>query len=154
MAEHYFYDPENILAKIIRGELPSKCVLDGDFTLAIEDIRPQAPHHVLVMPKGPYVSYDHFLAAADTAEILDFFRTANVVTEKLNLCPDSGGGGYRLIANTGADGFQEIGHFHMHILGGRWLGPLLPSEADIEEAERVFGQKLTNEQLVNGPGHK
>ncbi len=145
----YAYDQENILARIIRGDLPSTRIAEGPHSLAIRDIRPQAPDHILILPKGPYVCFDHFMANADPAEIADFFALTAQVTRDLNLTPELGGGGYRLIANTGADGFQEIAHFHMHVLGGRWLGPLLPGATDVETAEQEFGPKLSNDILLN-----
>lgn len=147
MTRVYVYDPDNILAKILHGELPSMVVEDALHTLAIRDIRPQAPDHILVLPKGPYVCFDHFMTQASSEEKLDFFATANRVLERLNISPSRGGHGYRLIANTGADGFQEIAHFHMHILSGRWLGPLLPGATDVAAAEAEFGPKLSNETL-------
>ncbi len=147
MMRAYVYDSENILAKVLRGDLPSEVVEDALYTLAIRDIRPQAPDHILVLPKGPYICFDHFMTHASAEETADFFATVNRILERLNISPDRGGQGYRLIANTGADGFQEIAHFHMHILSGRWLGPLLPGATDVAAAEAEFGPKLSNEAL-------
>lgn len=151
MTKSYVYDTDNVLARVLRGELPSTRILDSAHTLIIRDIRPQAPDHLLALPKGPYVCFDHFMGLASADEKSDFFGTVQKVIADLDLSPDRGGGGYRLITNTGADGFQEIAHFHMHILGGRWLGPLLPGEADLATAEDVFGPKLTNADLVGKP---
>lgn len=121
----YAYDDQNIFAKILRGEIPCKKVLETDHALAFEDIQPQAPIHVLVIPKGPYVNFDHFIAEADDAEIAGFYRAVAETCEKLGVCPGEGGGGYRLIANAGEAGVQEVPHMHLHILGGRVLGRML-----------------------------
>ncbi|ABV92425.1 histidine triad (HIT) protein [Dinoroseobacter shibae DFL 12 = DSM 16493] len=115
------YDPENIFAKILRGELPNKTVLETAHTLAFHDIYPQAPVHVLVIPKGPYVSYDHFAAEASDAEVLDYTRTISKVCEMLEV----GEKGFRLISNAGELGVQEVPHLHVHILSGRPLGRML-----------------------------
>ncbi len=121
----YDYDDQNIFAKILRGEIPSKTVLESEHTFAFEDIQAQAPVHVLVIPKGPYVNYDHFAHAASDDEIVDFTRTLRAVCLQTGLVPDEGGDGYRLIANTGEAGVQEVPHMHVHVLGGRVLGPML-----------------------------
>jgi histidine triad (HIT) family protein len=121
----YDYDDQNIFAKILRGEIPNKTVLETEYTLAFEDIQPQAPVHVLVIPKGPYVTYDHFAEAASDAEIVDFTRAVAKVCQMTGVEPGSGGDGYRAIANSGADGVQEVMHLHVHILGGRMLGRML-----------------------------
>ncbi len=119
------YDDQNIFAKILRGEIPNDTVAETEHSLAFNDIGPQAPVHVLVVPKGPYVSHDHFCAEASEAEMADFYRlTARVVKEK-GLSPGEDGEGYRIITNAGAHGLQEVPHFHVHILGGRPLGRLL-----------------------------
>lgn len=120
----YTYDDTNIFAKILRGEIPNKTVLETEHSLAFEDIAPQAPIHVLVIPRGPYVSYDHFAQAASDAEIVDFTRAIGQVCEKLGVQPPSGQG-FRAIANTGVHGVQEVPHLHVHILGGRMLGRML-----------------------------
>ena len=119
------YDDQNIFAKILRGEIPNNTVLETDHTLAFRDIAPQAPVHVLVIPKGPYVSYDHFAAAASDAEIVDFNRTVAKVCAMLNIALDSGGAGFRAISNTGAHGVQEVPHYHLHILGGTPMGRMV-----------------------------
>ncbi len=120
----YDYDDQNIFAKILRGEIPNRTVLETEHCLAFHDIRPQAPVHVLVIPKGAYVNFDHFGAAASDAEIADFTRTLARLCADLGVAPD-GGDGYRLIANSGGHGAQEVPHMHVHILGGRPLGLML-----------------------------
>ncbi|RMD47658.1 MAG: HIT domain-containing protein, partial [Alphaproteobacteria bacterium] len=97
-----------------------------EHTLAFHDINPQAPVHVLVIPKGRYVNFDHFCAEASEAEIVDFHRAVAEVVRQLNLAPGQGGGGYRVISNAGVNGVQEVPHYHLHILGGRRLGRMLP----------------------------
>ncbi|MCA8868588.1 MAG: HIT domain-containing protein [Rhodobacteraceae bacterium] len=121
----YEYDNDNIFAKILRGEIPNDTVLETEHTLAFRDIRPQAPDHVLVIPKGAYVCYDHFADAASDAEIVDFTRTVGEICRMLDIKPGEGGDGYRLIANSGDNGVQEVQHLHLHILAGRWLGRML-----------------------------
>lgn len=118
----YSYDPTNIFARILRGEIPNKTVLETDHTLAFHDISPQAPVHVLVLPKGPYVTLDHFAAEASAAEIVDFHRAVARICADLGLVQ---AGGFRAIANSGANAHQEVPHYHLHLLGGRALGPLL-----------------------------
>jgi len=122
----YNYDDENIFAKILRGEIPNKTVVETEHTLAFEDIQPQAPTHVLVIPKGPYVCFDHFYGEASDAEILDFHRVAAQICADLGVAPGGGGAGYRTITNAGQDGVQEVPHYHLHILAGRPLGRMLP----------------------------
>ncbi|QHQ36952.1 HIT domain-containing protein [Algicella marina] len=116
------YDDQNIFAKILRGEIPNKTVTETEHTLAFEDIAPQAPTHVLVIPKGAYVTYDHFAAEASDAEIADFTRTVGRICNEAGL---AAGNGYRLISNAGEDAVQEVPHFHVHIVGGRPLGRIL-----------------------------
>ena len=117
----FTYDDQNIFAKILRGEIPNKTVFENDHALAFEDIQPQAPVHVLIIPKGPYVSLDHFAGAASTEEQAGFWAAVAEV------CRTSGvENGFRAIANTREDGVQEVPHFHLHILGGRRLGRMLP----------------------------
>ncbi|MCL4186056.1 MAG: HIT domain-containing protein [Rhodobacteraceae bacterium] len=122
----YAYDPANIFARILRGEIPCAKILETEHSLAFRDIRPQAPEHVLVIPKGPYVTFDHFTAAASDAEIADFARAIGRVCAMQQLAPGDSGGGYRLIANAGEAGIQEVPHLHVHVLGGRVLGRMLP----------------------------
>ena len=109
------YDDSNIFAQILRGELPCKQVYADEFALAFEDIRPQAPVHVLVIPKGAYVSWDDFTAKASDAEIAGFMRAVGEVTRTLGLDKP----GYRLMVNMGGHGHQEVAHLHVHIFGGR-----------------------------------
>lgn len=123
----YSYDDQNIFAKIIRGEIPNNTVMETDHTLAFSDIAPQTPHHVLVIPKGAYVTADDFARNASDAEILDFWRVFGQIASDLGVSPD-GGAGYRIISNAGMDGVQEVPHFHMHLLAGRPLGRMLARE--------------------------
>ena len=116
------YDKENIFAKILRKEIPNDTVIETDLSLAFKDINPVAPVHVLVIPKGPYVNYDHFVSNASNEEILDFNNTVKEVIKKFDLDPERNGNGYRLIANSGLNGVQEVPHLHFHILGGRNMG--------------------------------
>lgn len=122
----YSYDDTNVFARILRGEIPNKTVKETEHTLAFHDIGPQAPVHVLVIPKGKYVNFDHFAAEAPDAEILDFMRTAAEVCRTQGVAPGQEGEGYRAIANSGTHGVQEVPHYHLHILGGRVLGRMLP----------------------------
>ncbi len=121
----YKYDPENIFAKILRKEIPNKTVLETEHSLAFEDINPQAPVHVLVIPKGPYVSLDHFVQEASDQEIVDFNRTLGKVCKLTGVAIDGNGAGFRAIANAGVNGVQEVPHLHVHIMGGRVLGRML-----------------------------
>ena len=121
----YVYDDQNIFARILRGEIPCKKVMETEHSFAFEDIAPKTPHHVLVIPKGPYITYDHFAEAASDAEIADFTRTIGAVCRALGLPPGAGGNGYRLISNAGRDGVQEVPHLHVHILAGRIVGPMV-----------------------------
>ncbi|MCA1654104.1 MAG: HIT domain-containing protein [Sphingomicrobium sp.] len=115
------YDEGNILARVLRGELPSKTVLETEHSLAIHDINPLAPIHVLVIPKGAYVSWDDFSARASEAEIVDFVRAVGEVGRRTGASAQ----GYRLLANIGKRGRQEIAHLHVHLFGGAPLGPML-----------------------------
>lgn len=124
----YEYEEENIFAKILRGEIPNDTVMETDYTLAFRDTMPQAPEHILVIPKGHYVNYDHFAQEATDAEILDFTRVVGAITHAIGATPGSGGDGYRLISNAGKNGLQDVPHLHLHILGGRPLGRMLQRE--------------------------
>jgi histidine triad (HIT) family protein len=115
------YDHQNIFAKIMRGEIPAQTVFEDEFALAFNDITPQAPTHVLVIPKGAYVSWDDFSARASDAEIAGFVRAVGEVARAAGLVVP----GYRLLANTGLNSHQEVPHLHVHILAGKPLGPLL-----------------------------
>lgn len=121
----YAYDDTNIFARILRGEIPNKTVLETEHALAFHDIGPQAPVHVLVIPKGRYVNFDHFAAEASAEEIADFTRAAGEVCRMMKVAPGEGGQGYRTITNAGAHGVQEVPHYHLHVLGGRVLGSML-----------------------------
>ena len=115
------YDDQNIFAKILRGEIPCRKVFEDEWALAFDDINPQAPLHVLVIPKGRYVSWDDFSAKASDAEIAGFVRAVGHVARELGLLEP----GYRLLANIGIDAHQEVPHLHVHIFGGKPLGPML-----------------------------
>ena len=115
------YDESNTFARILRGELPSETVYEDDYALAFNDIRPAAPTHVLVIPRGPYVSWDDFSERASDAEIAGFVRAVGKVARDRGLVAP----GYRLLANVGVASGQEVPHLHVHIFGGRPLGPML-----------------------------
>ena len=119
------YDSSNIFARILRGEIPSQPLHDDAYAYAFRDINPQAPTHVLVIPKGPYVSQADFSANASDAEIAGFWRAVGKVARELGL----EGTGYRILSNMGKDGGQEVPHFHVHIFGGRRLGRMVPPAA-------------------------
>lgn len=121
----YTYDDQNVFAKILRGEIPNDTVLETEHCLAFNDIQPQTPVHVLVIPKGPYVCYDHFAQAASDVEIVDFTRAVGEICRLTGMAQSADGNGYRTITNTGQDGLQDVPHFHMHILGGKPLGRML-----------------------------
>ena len=115
------YDPDNIFAKILRGEIPCQKVYEDDWALAFHDIAPQARVHILVIPKGAYVSWDDFSAKASAEEITGFVRAVGHVAREQGLVEP----GYRLLANLGAHGGQEVPHLHVHLFGGEPLGPML-----------------------------
>jgi histidine triad (HIT) family protein len=115
------YDDQNIFAKILRGEIPCRKVFEDEWALAFDDINPQAPLHVLVIPKGAYVSWDDFSAKASDAEIGGFIRAIGHVARELGLVEP----GYRLLANIGMNAHQEVPHLHVHIFGGKPLGAML-----------------------------
>jgi histidine triad (HIT) family protein len=115
------YDDQNVFAKILRGEIPNKTVYEDDWALAFHDINPQAPLHVLVIPKGAYVSWDDFSAKASAEEIAGFVRAVAQVARDAGLVAP----GYRLLANIGRHGHQEVPHLHVHLFGGCPLGPML-----------------------------
>lgn len=115
------YDDDNIFARILRGEIPCKKVYEDDSALAFHDINPQAPTHILVIPKGRYVSWDDFSTKASDTEIGAFVRAVGHVAREAGMVEK----GYRLLANIGQDGHQEVPHLHVHIFAGRPLGPML-----------------------------
>jgi diadenosine tetraphosphate (Ap4A) HIT family hydrolase len=119
------YDESNIFARILRGEIPCNKVYEDEFALAFHDIAPQAPVHILVIPKGAYVSWDDFSARASDAEIAGFVRALGKVARDAGLVAP----GYRLLANVGAHGGQEVPHLHVHLFGGAPLGPMLARPA-------------------------
>jgi diadenosine tetraphosphate (Ap4A) HIT family hydrolase len=115
------YDPQNIFAKILRGEIPCKKIFEDQYALAFHDIHPQAPIHALVIPKGAFVDFADFAKNASEAESAGFTKAVGIVAEMLNAHEK----GYRLISNCGANAHQEVPHYHVHILAGRALGPML-----------------------------
>jgi histidine triad (HIT) family protein len=115
------YDHQNIFAKILRGEIPNSSVYEDDHVLAFKDINPQAPYHVLVIPKGAFVSWDDFSANASDVEIAAFVRAVGHISREAGLVEP----GYRLLANVGMDAHQEVPHLHVHIFAGKALGPML-----------------------------
>jgi diadenosine tetraphosphate (Ap4A) HIT family hydrolase len=115
------YDPQNIFAKILRGEIPCSKVYEDEHVLAFDDIAPQAPVHTLVIPKGPYASVSEMSAEASAEELAALMKALGTVAA-LKGVKDSG---YRVIANTGQDGAQDVPHLHFHILGGRPIGPMI-----------------------------
>jgi hypothetical protein len=116
------YDPNNIFARILRGELPCKKVYEDAFALAFHDINPQAPVHILVIPKGAWVSWDDFSSGASEAEIAGFVRAVGQVARENDLVDP----GYRLLANVGQNGHQEVPHLHVHLFGGRQFFAMIP----------------------------
>ena len=124
----YTYDDQNIFARILRGEIPNRTVLETDHSLAFHDIRPQAPHHVLVIPKGRYVTVDDFSLNASDAEIVDFTRAVGRVCAMLGVQPGEGGHGLRVVSNAGEHGVQEVPHYHLHVVAGRPLGRMLAQD--------------------------
>ena len=115
------YDNENIFAKILRGEIPCKKIYENEYALAFNDINPQAKLHILVIPKGKYISFADFSKNGSKDEIEGFFKAVGKVTEDQDLVND----GYRLLANHGANAGQEVPHFHIHIFGKQQLGPMI-----------------------------
>jgi diadenosine tetraphosphate (Ap4A) HIT family hydrolase len=115
------YDDNNIFAKILRKEIPSTTVYEDEYAFAFPDINPLAPTHILVIPKGRYVSWDDFSAKASDAEIVGFIRAVGKIARDAGLVES----GYRLLANTGLNSHQEVPHLHVHIFAGRPLGPML-----------------------------
>jgi histidine triad (HIT) family protein len=115
------YDPDNVFARILRGEIPCRKAFEDEHVLAFHDIEPQAPVHILVIPKGAYVSLDDFSARASAVEIAAFLRAAGAIAREQGVAES----GYRILANNGADAYQEVPHFHLHIFGGRPLGRMI-----------------------------
>ena len=115
------YDPNNIFAKILRGEIPCKKVFENDFALAFHDIQPKAPTHVLVIPKGSYENQSDFASRATETEIVGFMRALGAVAKEVGVAD----GGYRAISNCGVNGGQEVPHYHVHLLGGGLVGRMV-----------------------------
>lgn len=115
------YDPNNIFARILRGEIPCTKIYEDDYALAFPDISPKAPVHILVIPKGSYTDIADFGARGTSEEIAGFFRAVAKISAEKNLVS----GGFRSIANTGLNGGQEVPHFHLHLLGGKSIGPMV-----------------------------
>ena len=115
------YDPSNVFARIVRGELPCKKVFENEHALAFHDINPLAPVHVLIIPKDAYVSMDDFTSRASAEAIAGFFRAVGETARELGLAET----GYRVLSNHGAHANQEVPHFHVHLFGGAPLGPML-----------------------------
>ena len=118
------YDKNNIFAKIIRQEIPAKIVYNDDYVLAFHDISPAAPVHIIVIPKGKYISFDDFVRDAGVDEIASFFKKVQMIAQEQG----ADQGGYRIITNHGRHASQSVPHFHVHIIGGRALGALLPGD--------------------------
>ena len=119
------YDKNNIFAKILRGEIPCKAIDEDEYTFSFADINPQAPVHILVIPKGPYTDWSDFAVNASGGEISAFFRAISRVAESTGISET----GYRVISNIGPDSHQEVPHLHMHVLGGAPVGPLVAAKS-------------------------
>lgn len=115
------YDDQNVFARILRGEIPSNRVYEDEWAVAFHDIAPHAPTHILVIPRGRYVSWDDFAERGSAEEIAGFVRAVGHVARERGLV----GSGYRLLANIGRDAGQEVPHLHVHLFGGGPLGPML-----------------------------
>jgi len=124
----FSYDDSNIFARILRGEIPNDTVAENDHALAFRDIQPKAPHHVLVIPKGRYVSFDDFAMNAPEAEMAGFMRLCAQVCALEGIGLEQGEG-FRAITNAGPHGVQEVPHFHLHIMGGAVMGPMIGARA-------------------------
>lgn len=120
------YDDTNVFARLLRGEIPSKRVYEDEWAVAFHDIAPQAGVHVLVIPRGPYVALSDFVSRGSEREIAGFFRAVGAVARELELEDP----GFRVLANMGRDGGQEVPHFHVHLFGGGPLGPMLVQRVD------------------------
>ena len=122
------YDPDNVFAKILRGEIPNRTVYEDEWALAFHDINPAAPTHILIIPKGAYVSFDDFSQKATPDEITAFTRAVGAIARQNGLSPTGDAGGYRILANIGNNGGQEVPHFHVHLFGGRKLGRMIAKD--------------------------
>lgn len=115
------YDKENVFARILRKEIPARVVYEDDYVLAFHDVNPKAPVHVLVIPKGEYTSFMDFSENATSEAVLGFTKAIQHIVQLLKLEKE----GFRLLTNQGANAGQEVPHFHVHIFGGRYLGPMI-----------------------------
>ena len=121
------YDNQNIFAKILRGDIPCEKIYEDEYVLSFKDVNPQAPSHILIIPKGAYTDINDFIENASNEEIIGFNKAIPVVAHQLGISETSGGKGYRLISNAGSEAHQTVAHFHIHLLAGRNLGPMLVS---------------------------
>ncbi len=121
------YDKNNLFAKIIRGEIKSNKVYEDEQVLAFDDISKAAPTHILIVPKGEYINFNDFVTKAKPSEITNFWQQISEIAAKLGLDKQ----GFRLITNNGTDAHQTIEHFHVHLLGGKKLGPLLTGDKNL-----------------------
>jgi len=121
------YDDQNIFAKILRSEIPCEKIYEDEHVLSFKDVNPQAPTHILIIPKGAYKDINDFSENASNEEIIGFNKAIPIVANQLGISEASGGKGYRLISNAGSDAHQTVDHFHVHLLAGRNLGPMLVS---------------------------
>jgi histidine triad (HIT) family protein len=120
------YDTNNVFARILRGEIPCKKLLETEHSLAFPDINPQAPTHVLVIPKGAYIDFEDFASRASAEEIADLVRAAAEIARQVGAVES----GYRLLSNCGVNAHQEVPHLHIHVFAGRPLGPMLVKSTD------------------------
>jgi histidine triad (HIT) family protein len=121
------YDNQNIFAKILRGDIPCEKIYEDEYVLSFKDVNPQAPSHILIIPKGAYTDINDFIENASNDEIIGFNKAIPAVAHQLGISETSGGKGYRLISNAGSEAHQTVAHFHIHLLAGRNLGPMLVS---------------------------
>ncbi|MDB9818201.1 HIT domain-containing protein [Pelagibacterales bacterium] len=121
------YDDQNIFAKILRSEIPCEKIYEDEYVLSFKDVNSQAPTHILIIPKGAYKDINDFSENASNEEIIGFNKAIPIVADQLGISEASGGKGYRLISNAGSDAHQTVDHFHVHLLAGRNLGPMLVS---------------------------
>ena len=121
------YDNQNIFAKILRGDIPCEKIYEDEYFLSFKDLNLQAPSHILIIPKGAYTDINDFIENASNEEIIGFNKAIPVVAHQLGISETSGGKGYRLISNAGSEAHQTVAHFHIHLLAGRNLGPMLVS---------------------------
>ena len=118
------YDENNIFARILKGEIPCQAIYEDEYTLSFKDINPQAPVHVLVIPKEAYINWTDFAVRASDKEISAFTKAISRVADLTGISET----GYRVISNIGSDGHQEVPHLHMHVLGGSSIGPLVSAK--------------------------